>query len=126
PVPHTEVVLDDLDFDEAVVLAREALGDDATEAVARRLASLTLDSPLALVVGGVLIRQRQLEPSALEQDESVRSHIMRGFHDALVNDPLAYDVPTRRAVLDALAAVQPLRTNEELARDSLSAIVGKP
>lgn len=126
PMPHTEVELDDLDFDDATALAREALGGKAPEAVARRLATLTTDSPLATVVGGVLIKQGQLEPSALEQDDNVRFHIMRGFRDALVNDPLAYDPPTRRAVLDALAALQPFRTNEATARGALSEIVGKP
>jgi transcriptional regulator with XRE-family HTH domain/DNA-binding transcriptional ArsR family regulator len=126
PVSHTEVELGDLSFDDATALAREALGGKAPEAIARRLAALTIDSPLATVVGGVLIKQGQLEPSALEQDDNIRFHIMRGFRDALVNDPLAYDPPTRRAVLDALAALQPFRTNEATARESLSAIVGKP
>lgn len=126
PVPHVEVVLGDLEFDDAVALAREALGGAAPLAVARRLAGLTMDSPLATVVGGVLIKQGQLEPGALEQDENVRLHIMRGFRDALVNDPLSFDPPIRRAVLDAVAALQPFRTNEETARTSLSAIVGRP
>jgi hypothetical protein len=126
PVRYTEVVLGDLEFDDATALAREALGGAAPEAVARRLARLTTDSPLATVVGGVLIEQRQLDAGALEQDDNIRLHIMRGFRDALVNDPLAYDPPTRRALLDAVAALQPFRTNEEAARTSLSAIVGKP
>lgn len=126
PLPHAEVVLGDLEFDDAVLLAREALGEAAQPSVARRLAGLTMDSPLVTVVGGVLIKQGQLEPTALEQDDNIRLHIMRGFRDALVDDPLAYDPPTRHAVLDAVAALQPLRTNEEAARTSLSAIVGKP
>ncbi|MCB5281400.1 MULTISPECIES: helix-turn-helix domain-containing protein [unclassified Arthrobacter] len=126
PVPHTEVVLGDLEFDEAVALAHEALGGAASPAVARRLAGLTTDSPLVTVVGGVLIKEGRLEPTALEQDDNVRLHIMRGFRDALVNDPLSYDPPIRRAVLDAVSALQPFRTNDEAARTSLSAIVGKP
>lgn len=126
PVAHKEVLLGDLEFDDAMALAREALGGAAPEAVARRLARITTDSPLATVVGGVLIKQGQLHPGALEQDPNIRLHIMRGFRDALVNDPLASDPPTRRAVLDAIAAVQPFRTGEEAARTTLSAIVGKP
>lgn len=126
PMSHTEVELGDLDFDDAILLAREALGGEGPEAVARQLALLTIDSPLATVVGGVLIKQGQLELSALHQDDEVRFHIMRGFRDALVGDPLAYDPSTRRAVLDAIAALQPFRTNETAARESISAIVGKP
>lgn len=126
PEPHVEVEIGDLDVDDAVALAREALGNDAPEVLVQRLAWLTTDSPLATVVGGVLIKQGRLEPAALEQDDNIRAHIMRGFHDALVKDPLAYDPPTRRAVLDAVAALQPFRSNEASARESLSAIVGKP
>jgi len=126
PEPHIEMELGDLDIDDATTLAREALGGHAPEVVVQRLARLTVDSPLATVVGGVLIKQGRLDPGALEQDDDVRFHIMRGFRDALVKDPLAYDLPTRSAVLDAIAALQPLRTNETSARESLSAIVGKP
>lgn len=126
PEVHVEVELGDLDIDDATTLAREALGGDAQAVVAQRLASLTTDSPLATVVGGVLIKQGRLDPGALEQDENIRFHIMRGFRDALVEDPLAYDPPSRSAVLDAIAAMQPFRTNDTAARESLSAIVGKP
>lgn len=126
PEDHTEVELGDLNFEDATTLAREALGGDVPEVVARRLARLTTDSPLATVVGGVLIKRGQLDAAALEQDDNVRDQIMRGFRDALVQDPLADDPPTRNAVLDAVAALQPFRTNETSARDSMSAIVGKP
>jgi transcriptional regulator with XRE-family HTH domain len=126
PEDLTEVELGDLDVEDATSLAREALGVDLPEAVARRLARLTTDSPLATVVGGVLIKRGQLNAGALEQDDNVRDQIMRGFRDALVQDPLADDPPTRNAVLDAVAALQPFRTNETSARESLSAIVRKP
>jgi len=126
PEPHTVVELGDLDIDDAASLARDALGDAAPEAFVQRLAGLTTDSPLATVVGGVLIKTGRLDPGALEQDDKVRLHIMRGFRDALMKDPLADDLPTRSSVIDAIAALQPFRTNETTARESLSAIVGKP
>ena len=126
PVPHLEVVLGDLDVDDSRQLAREALGEDVSEAAVRRLASITADCPLATVVAGVLIRRGELDVGALEQDEHFRSHVMRGFRDALVSDPLVSDPSTRLAVLEGLAAVQPFRTGEEEARATLSAIVGQP
>lgn len=122
----TQVDLADLAYDDTESLARQALGDAIPLAVVRRLARLTIDSPLATVVGGVLISRGQLQPEALEQDENVRNQIMRGFRDALVRDPLVDDPTTRTAVLDAIASLQPFRTNEPAARESLSAIVGKP
>lgn len=120
------VELADLSDDDAESLAREALGEGATEAVVRRLARLTSDFPLAIVVGGVLIRRGDLYPGVLEQDDNVRDQIMRGFRDALVRDPLVDDPITRTAVLDAVAALQPFRTNEAAARESLSAVVDRP
>lgn len=126
PMSHTEIELTDLDVDDASALAREALGGEASEAVTLWLAALTADFPLATVVGGVLIKQGKLDPSALQQDDDVLFHIMRGFSDALVNDPLAYDPPTRESVLNVMAALQPFRTNEPAGRETFSAIVGKP
>ena len=119
------VQLDDLKPREAEALAREALGE-SHHAVVQRLARLTLDCPLATVVGGVLIRRGRLDPAQLEHDDDVRDAIMRGFRDALIADPYVSDPDTRAAVLDAVAAVQPFRTDEQAFKDALSAIAGKP
>ena len=119
------VQLDDLKPREAEALAREALGE-SHHAVVQRLARLTLDCPLATVVGGVLIRRGRLDPAQLERDDDVRDAIMRGFRDTLIADPYVSDPDTRAAVLDAVAAVQPFRTDEQAFKDALSAIAGKP
>lgn len=126
PDPGAHIDLGDLERHDAEALAREALGPDVPEAVVKRLASLTTDSPLTTVVGGALIRRGELDPAALEQDKHVREQIMRGFLDAHVRDPLVEDPPTRMAVLNAVAAMQPFRTHDTGARESLGAIVGQP
>lgn len=126
PTSSTEVELTDLDIDDATALAREALGSEVSETVVLRLATLTTDFPLVTVVGGVLIKQGKLSPAALEQSDDVQSSILRRFSDVLVNNSLSDDPPTRRRVLDAVSALQPFRTNEQTARESLSVIVGKP
>lgn len=125
PDELVSVELGDLKASDAQELAREALGE-THEAIVQRLALLTLDCPLATVVGGVLIRRGHLDPAQLERDEEVRDAIMRGFRDALVADPVVVDQDTRRSVLDAVAALQPFRTNEQVFKDALSALVGKP
>lgn len=126
PETGARVELSDLDPDDAESLAREALGPEASAGTVARLAALTTDSPITTVVGGSLIRRGQLDPSALEQDAGVRDAIMRGFVEALVSDPLAEDPSTRRSVLEAVAAIQPFRTSDTAARDSIAAIVGQP
>ena len=126
PDAGARIDLVDLDRDDAESLAREALGPDAHTSTVARLAALTTDSPITTVVGGTLIRRGQLDPAALEQDEDVRDAIMRGFADALMGDPLAGDPSTRRSVLEAVAAMQPFRTDDTTARDAIAAIVGQP
>jgi transcriptional regulator with XRE-family HTH domain len=125
PDELVSVELGDLKASDAEALAREALGE-THEAIVQRLANLTLDCPLATVVGGVLIRRGQLDPAQLEHDEEVRDAIMRGFRDALVSDPVVVDPYTRGAVLDAIAALQPFRTNEQGFKDALGALAGEP
>lgn len=119
------VRLEDLHASDAEALARQALGG-THEAVVQRLARLTVDCPLATVVGGVLIRRGQLDPERLEHDDDVRNAIMRGYRDALVADPGVVDPDVRSSVLDAVAAIQPFRTNDEGFRETLSTVVGRP
>lgn len=118
------VQLGDLKRSDAEALAREALGD-APEATVRRLAALTQDSPLATVVGGGLIRRGLLDPLRLEQSTELRTEILRGFRDALVAEPTG-DIQTRRDVLDAVAALQPFRSDDQAFRDTVATIVGIP
>jgi transcriptional regulator with XRE-family HTH domain len=125
PDDVASVELGDLKLSAAEDLAKEAMGR-ADGNVVRRLARLTLDCPLATVVGGVLIRRGQLDVAQLENDDEVRDAIMRGFREALVADPEVVDRDTRSAVLDAVAALQPFRTNDDGFRNALSALAGKP
>jgi transcriptional regulator with XRE-family HTH domain len=119
------VTLGDLPAAAAEALASEALSDNF-DALSRRLAHATLDCPLVTVVGGSLIQRGQLDPSQLEQADSVRDTILGRFSEALVSDPLVVDPETRQGVLHGIAAFQPFRTNEEAFRNALSVVVGKP
>jgi AAA ATPase domain len=120
------VELGDLSSPEAEDLAREVLGESAHDAVVHRLARLTRDCPLVTVVGGLLIRRGQLDPAELGQDDQVRRVILRGFRNALVSDPMVVDPDTRNAVIDAIAALQPFRTDEDSFRQALSNLIGQP
>jgi transcriptional regulator with XRE-family HTH domain len=117
--------LADLTQDEGENLAREALGG-AHEALVQRLAHLTLDCPLATVVGGVLIRRGRLDPADLEQDDEIRTEILRGFRDAIVADSLDGEFELRRAVVEALSALQPFRSVDPAFQNTLSKLVGAP
>lgn len=126
PDDAATVRLDDLLLGEAEELAREALGDRGDHSLAQRLARATIDCPLITVVGGTLIRLGRLDPAQLDQDEEIRETILERFRDALVADPLVADRDTRSAVLDAIAAFQPVRTDEEQFQATMAAVVDKP
>jgi transcriptional regulator with XRE-family HTH domain len=126
PDGHQVIVLADLPIIAAEQLAHEALGPEASETVAQRLASLTTDCPLVTVVGGTLIRRGQLDPSQLGHDDQVRETILGRFSEALIADPLVADPETRRGVLEGIAALQPVRTDDQSFRTTLSSVVGRP
>ncbi len=118
--------LSDLADEDAEALARQALGPGWPDLLVRRLGRLTADCPLITVVGGVLIRRGQLDPACLDHEETIRTEILRAFRDALVADPLSGDSEVRRAVLDALAALQPFRSDDPGFQKALAALVGLP
>lgn len=126
PEEPLSFLLADLSSAEAEALARQALGEMSHEAVVHRLARLTRDCPLVTVVGGVLIRRGQLDPGLVGQDDQVRQLILRGFHNALVADPMVVDPDVRSAVLDAVAALQPFRTDDDAFRTAISTLIGRP
>ena len=124
--PAATVELGDLTLTATEALAREALGDEAHEGIVHRLARVTVDCPLITVVGGALIRAGQLRPSELGQDDEIRRTILGRFQDALLADPLVADPETRTSVLDAVAALQPVRTDEDAFKAVLESLVSKP
>jgi transcriptional regulator with XRE-family HTH domain len=117
------VTLKDLTQDEAVTLAREALGP-AHSQFADRLGMLTPDSPLVITVGGYLLRTGALDPRKLEQDERMRHQILIGFRDALIAE--SGDGEQRLAVIHALSALQPFRTGNSEFRSAIAELVGIP
>lgn len=123
-VPQWE--LSDLSRDDAEVLAREALGPDAPDHLAQRLGRLTVDCPFITVIAGVLIRRGDLDPACLDHEETVRNEVLKTFRDVVVADPLEGDSEVRREVLDSLAALQPVRTDDDAFQSALETLVGKP
>jgi transcriptional regulator with XRE-family HTH domain/DNA-binding transcriptional ArsR family regulator len=116
--------LGDLTQEAATALACEALGPNHA-GVADRLAMLTRDCPLATAVGGYLIRTGALHPREIEQDNRIRTQILLGFRDALLAES-AYGDREYRSVIDAISALQPLRTGVPEFREAFAELVGIP
>ena len=128
-VHHSEIPtwhLNDLTHRESEQLAREALGPDWPLSVARRLGALTADCPLITVAGGVLIRRGKLDPTCLDHQDTIHETILAAFRQALVAEPLSSDEALRSAAIDALAILQPFRSDDPPFQTAMAQLTGAP
>ncbi|SDP76837.1 Restriction endonuclease [Arthrobacter sp. ok909] len=116
------VELDDLTISDAEALAREALGDQATDARAESLARIGYDCPFLIVLGAHLVRSGKLSDSDLQSQGQLRREILTRFADIVVRGSSA---DARTAVLGAVAAVQPAPLDEYGVVDGLAAVSGQ-
>ena len=124
---HETVVLPDvkeLSREEVTELGRQALGAEFAH-LAEQLTVATLDCPLVTVVGGQLLAQRAIAPDLLERDEEFRRTVLDRFRDILVGNVGDRIAPTLcRSLLDLIAAVQPIRLDNEQTLQSASEFLG--
>ena len=98
---------------EVTKLGREALGSEFA-GLAERLAEATWDCPLVTVVGGQLLAQKDIAPELLERDEEFRHTVLTHFRDFIVGEVGdRIDVTLCRTLLDLIAAIQPIRLDNE-------------
>ena len=98
---------------EVIELARQALGTEFRH-LAEQLAAATWDCPLVTVVGGQLLAKKAITPDLLERDEEFRETVLTRFRDILVGQVGdRIDATLCRSLLDLIAAVQPIRLDNE-------------
>ena len=114
----------ELSLEEITELGRQALGPEFA-GLAERLAAATRDCPLVTVVGGQLLAQKAIAPELLERDEEFRDTVLVRFRDILVGkvgDRI--DTTLCTSLLDLIAAVQPVRLDNEKTLDSEAKFLG--
>lgn len=111
PIPHAEE------------LSREALGDTAGSETVELLGHLGYDCPLLIVIGAHLIREGHLTPKLLVGNAGLRAEILTHFADVVTRGS---NVEERRAVLDAIASVQPAQLDDTESLSALSALSEQP
>ena len=115
------VVLPDvkeLSREEVIELGRQALGPGFA-GLAEQLAAATWDCPLVTVVGGQLLAKRAIDPELLERDEEFRDTVLVRFQEILVGEVGdRIDTTLCRSLLNLIAAVQPVRLDNEITLDS--------
>ncbi len=103
----------ELSLGEVAELARQALGKEFKD-FAGQLASATWDCPLVTVVGGQLLAKKAIAPELLERDEEFRQTVLTRFRDILIGEVGdEIDKELYRSLLNLIAAVQPLRLDNE-------------
>ena len=113
---HEVVALPDvkeLSREEVTELGREALGSEFA-GLAERLAQATWDCPLVTVVGGQLLAKKAIAPDLLERDEEFQHTVLARFRDIIVGEVGdRIDTALCRNLLDLIAAIQPIRLDNE-------------
>lgn len=105
--------LTELDHDERIALAHEALGEDYAH-LAEALADVTRDSPLITVVGGQLLAQESVAPGLLAQHDEFRRAVLGRMADEYVEAVGRGLGPERvRRILELVAAIGPVHTRRE-------------
>ena len=124
---HEVVTLPDvkeLSREEVTKLGREALGPGFTE-LAERLAAATWDCPLVTVVGGQLLAKKAIAPDLLERDEEFRHTVLARFQKIIVGEVGdRIDTTLCRNLLELIAAVQPIRLDNEQTLECEAAFLG--
>ena len=114
----------ELSREEVTELGRQALGTEFAS-LAEQLAAATWDCPLVTVVGGQLLAKKAIAPDLLERDEEFRSTVLARFRDVLVGEVGdRIDKVLCRSLLDLIAAVQPIRLDNEKALDFEAEFLG--
>ena len=114
----------ELSREEVTELGREALGTEFA-GLADQLAAATWDCPLVTVVGGQLLAKKAIAPDLLERDEEFRHTVLARFRDILVGEVGdRIDTTLCRNLLDLIAAVQPIRLNNEHTLDCEAEFLG--
>ncbi|MFL1901186.1 helix-turn-helix domain-containing protein [Streptomyces tauricus] len=120
-IPRWE--LSALRSEEALALASEILGD-GQEHAARVLAHVTADSPLLLVNAATAVRRGRLDIGALQSSTDVHRLLLDVFVQSALSQSQQPD--DDRALLHAIAALQPVATDVPQFQNALSGILQMP
>lgn len=126
---HDDTVqLGDMALADAEHLALEILkGNKGDEQYAHRIAEITLDCPLATVIGARLVADGEIRPEILTNSEDFRIHLLRSFRDIITGKIGGFkDADAVKDLLDLIAIVQPVDTSDANFEEVASKILARP
>jgi len=123
---HDEnVTIGDMKKAHTEALVKQIIPDD--EHIAERIAAITLDCPLAAVVGARLVTDGEIKPEILNNSDKFRQHIMRSFRNVITgNIGGIRDAALVKDLLDLVALIQPINTTDPEFEKIATTILGRP
>jgi transcriptional regulator with XRE-family HTH domain len=118
-----KVEVKELQLPQAEELARAALGETASPTTVEQLGLVGYDCPLLIVIGAHLIKEGHLAPAQLYGKPHLREEILTHFADVTTRGSHG---EKQRAVLDAIASIQPARLDDADSLGALTALSEQP
>lgn len=116
----------DLEFSDANELASQAVGIPSSPTT-HKLAKLSKDCPLILVIGGHLIANKSVPIELLERDDEFRATVLNKFEEEIMGKISPnIDAENVKAVLELISLIQPIYPESPDFLDNVSAFTKIP
>ncbi len=126
---HEDIVqLGNMTQADAEKLAAEVLNENnGDNQYARRIAEITLDCPLATVVGARLVANGKIRPEILANSTDFRMHLLRSFRDVITGQiGGTKNADEVKDLLDLIAVIQPVETTDSLFEEVVTEVIKRP
>lgn len=104
--------IEELDSEDLQKLGFEILGKEYQYLI-KSLIHVAKDSPLVMVVGGKLLKEKRVNPLMLERQEEFHNVVFNRFENELIGDIGEIDKTIHREVISLISALSPLDTTNE-------------
>jgi transcriptional regulator with XRE-family HTH domain len=126
---HDETVkLNKMKLADAEDLAREVIKENnGDEQYAHRIAEITLDCPLATVIGARLVAEGKIQPDILANSDTFRFHLLRSFRDIITGQIGGIkDASIVKDLLDLISVLQPIDVSDPAFEEAVKVVLELP
>lgn len=120
----TEIKLDRLSLKESTELATQVLREyGGSEQFAENIARLTLDCPLATVMGAQVVSKEHIRPELVHNEQNFRTLILNRFEKVIAGEiAKGQDIERVTKILKVLALIQPFSIEDQRTADLIEKV----
>ncbi|KKR56133.1 MAG: Helix-turn-helix domain protein [Candidatus Woesebacteria bacterium GW2011_GWF1_40_24] len=122
------IKLNDLRVEEAENLSIEILSDPEVKgdvSLAKRIAIITKDCPLATVIGSRLVGKGLIRPELLNNEKEFRKALLSSFRDVIAGEVGGKNSEDVRLLLDFLATIQPFNISDPAFKSAVESVLNR-